>query len=134
MDLVVSTYALTEGFPGRETYGLALQMRRAAVSIPSNIAEEHAREHGKEYLHCISMSQGSLSELQTQLEIAERLGYLCGDQPTGVLAASVSLAKQLYALRNSVRKSLSADAEDSSVIFSPTLVPQTNTRHPAPTT
>src|SRR4051812_37434860 len=73
MDLIESVYRLSANFPAREVYGLASQMRRAAVSIPSNIAEGHIREGTKEYLCHLSVAQGSLVELQTQLEIAGRL-------------------------------------------------------------
>jgi four helix bundle protein len=75
MSLVEQIYHATKDFPKEETFGLKGQMRRAAVSVPSNIAEGHAREHVKEYLHHISMAQASLAELETQLEIAKRLGY-----------------------------------------------------------
>src|SRR6185295_19174039 len=76
MDLVEKVYLLTQNFPKQEVYGLTSQMQRAAVSIPSNIAEGHTREHSKEYLHHLSMAQASLAELKTQLEIAARLKYL----------------------------------------------------------
>src|SRR5215212_10628 len=75
IDLVGDVYRLTQDFPPHETYTLASQMQRAAISVPSNIAEGHAREHLKEYLHHLSIAQGSLAELDTQLEIARRLGY-----------------------------------------------------------
>jgi len=73
MDLVELVYRLTRSFPRNEIYGLASQIQRAAVSVPSNIAEGHTREHTKEYLHHLSMSQASLAELETHLEIAIRL-------------------------------------------------------------
>jgi four helix bundle protein len=101
MDLVELVYRLTESFPTKETYGLT---RRCAVSIPSNIAEGHTREHSKEYLHHISMAQASLAELQTQLEIAGRLKYLYQEQVNGGLEEMTSLSKQLYALRNALAK------------------------------
>ncbi|HEX8174488.1 MAG TPA: four helix bundle protein [Pyrinomonadaceae bacterium] len=106
MDLVERVYQLTQTFPSQEIYGLTIQMRRAAVSIPSNIAEGHTREHTKEYLHHLSMAQASLAELQTQIEIAARLGYLSSEQVNQVLEQSISLSKQLYALRNAVSKRL----------------------------
>ena len=74
MDLVELIYQMTRGFSKQETYALCSQMQRAAVSIPSNIAEGHTREHIKEYLHHLSMAQASFAELETQLEIATRLG------------------------------------------------------------
>src|SRR5438034_11347896 len=76
IDLVEKIYLLTRDFPKQETYVLTSQVRRAAISIPSNIAEGHTREHIKEYLHHLSMSQASLAEVETQLEIATRLRYV----------------------------------------------------------
>ena len=79
MDLVIEVYRVTESFPGQETYGLTNQIRRAAVSIPSNIAEGAARQTKKEFINYLHMAQGSLSELDTQIELARRLGYLDDD-------------------------------------------------------
>ena len=76
MDLVQHVYQLTAGFPPSESYGLVAQIRRAAVSIPSNIAEGHGRQHRRDYAQFLSMAQGSLAELETQLEIAHRLSYV----------------------------------------------------------
>ena len=102
MNLVEKIYRLTRAFPKHETYGLASQIQRAAVSIPSNIAEGHTREHLKEYLHHLSMAQSSLAELETQLEISLRLKYLSSDQFKEILGDGNSLGRQLYALRNSL--------------------------------
>lgn len=102
MRLVEDVYRLTKTFPKHETYGLSSQMQRAAVSIPANIAEGHARRHIKEYLHHLSVAQASRAELQTQLEIAVRLKYLSPEQLSSVLDRSVSLARQLHALRNAL--------------------------------
>jgi four helix bundle protein len=76
LELVEEIYRVSAGFPQHEIYGLTNQLRRAAVSVPSNIAEGHTREHTKEYLHHVSMAQASLAEIETQLEIASRLKYL----------------------------------------------------------
>ena len=73
MDLVVAIYELTEDFPKEEIYGLTSQMRRAAVSIPSNIAEGRQRGSKKEYSQFLRVSYGSGAELETQMEIAKRL-------------------------------------------------------------
>jgi len=105
MDLVEEVYRLTRTFPKEETYALASQIQRAAVSIPSNIAEGHTREHIKEYLHHLSMAQASLAELETQLEIAKRLSYISSQQLQQVLERISSLGKQLYSLRNSLLRS-----------------------------
>ena len=104
MELVERVYVLTQKFPREETYGLLSQIRRAVVSIPSNIAEGHTREHIKEYLHHISMAQASLAELETQLEIAVRLNYLLPSQLKPMLVEVSSLGKQLYALRNALQR------------------------------
>ena len=74
--LVVDIYQVTRCFPPFERFGLAVQMQRAAVSIPSNLAEGAARKGRKEYLQFVYTARGSLSELDTQMEIARQLGYL----------------------------------------------------------
>lgn len=102
MDLVEELYRLTESLPTKELYGLTSQMRRAAVSVPSNIAEGHTREHLKEYLQFISTSQASLAELYTQVEITCRLKYCSREQATPVFTLITSVGKQLHALRNSL--------------------------------
>ncbi len=104
MDLVELVYRLTQEFPKEEIYGLTSQMRRAAVSIPSNIAEGHTREYTKEYLQHLSIAQASLAELQTQIEIAGRLKYLALGQVKPALEQAMSLSRQLYALRNALVK------------------------------
>lgn len=76
MNLVTEIYRLTDSFPKSESYGLTSQIRRAAVSIPSNIAEGAARTGSKEFLHFLSISRGSLSELETQILIAKNIGYI----------------------------------------------------------
>jgi four helix bundle protein len=76
MDLVTLVYLETQGFPREETYGLTNQMRRASVSIASNIAEGQGRRGTKEFLNHLSMARGSLMEVETQAEIGKRLGYL----------------------------------------------------------
>ncbi len=75
MDLVIDIYKLTEKFPNSELYGLTSQVRRSSVSVPSNIAEGSGRKYSKEYVHFLYVSKGSLLELETQLEISNRLGY-----------------------------------------------------------
>jgi four helix bundle protein len=75
MQLVKAVYQMTSGFPSEERYGLAQQMRRAAVSIPSNIAEGAGRNGAKEFLNFIGISRGSLAELETQLQLAVMLGF-----------------------------------------------------------
>ena len=76
MDLTINIYRTTEKFPSQELYGLTNQLRRGAVSIPSNIAEGAARQTKKEFTNFLHIAQGSLSELDTQLDLARRLEYL----------------------------------------------------------
>ena len=104
MDLVEAVYRLSGAFPAAENYGLRGQIRRAAVSVPSNIAEGHARSSTKEYLHHLAMAQGSLAELETQLEIALRLRYLSQEEAIPCASDIQKLGKQLHALRNSLEE------------------------------
>lgn len=80
IEVVKDTYKLTEKFPKRETYGLISQMRRAAVSIPSNVAEGFRRYHNKEYKQFLYVSLGSCAELETQITIAKELKYIPKDE------------------------------------------------------
>lgn len=104
MNLVEQVYKMTGCFPKSETYGLSSQMQRAAVSIPSNIAEGYVRESTKEYLYHLSIAQASLAELSTQIEIATRLAYISPQESNQTLDSATLLSKQLYALRNSLWK------------------------------
>jgi four helix bundle protein len=102
IELSEAIYHLTAGFPKDELYGLTSQMRRAAVSIPSNIAEGHSRESTKEYLHHLSFALGSLAELETQIVIAERLKYL---SPSAV-ALNVEQCNHLGRMLRNLQRSL----------------------------
>lgn len=106
MDLVVAIYNVTSEFPSCEKFGLSSQIRRAIVSVPSNIAEGHTREHLKEYLHHLSMAQASLAEVETQLEIAARLEYLSEPQLRSLLDTLHALGRQIHALRRSLTQKL----------------------------
>jgi|SRR5882724_2527967 len=79
VEFVVTIYKLTSSFPNEEKFGLTSQIRRAAVSVPANIAEGAGRKSGKEFSHFLSNAQGSASELATELLIAKKLGYLNED-------------------------------------------------------
>jgi four helix bundle protein len=102
MDLVEQIYGISRDFPKYEVYGLASQMRRAAVSIPANIAEGHIRRQPRAYLNYVSIALGSLAELQTEMELARRLGYVSEPQYTSIDKHTAALARQLQSLRNSL--------------------------------
>jgi len=104
VDLVEEMYRISETFPKHETYGLASQMRRAAVSVPANIAEGHIRKQTKAFLNHLSIALGSLAELQRELEIALRLGYVSPAQVTAAEKQGAALARQLHSLRNALPK------------------------------
>ena len=104
MDLSEKTYRLTWTFPRRETYGLASQLQRASVSIPSNIAEGRTRGSLREYSQFISIARGSLAEVRTQLILAQRLEYVTADIASEIGRDAERLAKRLNALRNSLQK------------------------------
>lgn len=92
MDLVSNIYKITESFPNKEIYGLTNQIRRSAVSVPSNIAEGAARSSKKEFIQFLYIALGSLAELETQMIIASRLGYL---NDLGSLLNDVKLIQKL---------------------------------------
>ena len=100
MSLVEETYRTTAAFPDSERFGLTSQIRRAAISVPSNIAEGAARRSKLEYLRFLSIARGSLSELDTQLQIADRLGL--GPIEEGI----VELADRTFARLNALIRSL----------------------------
>ena len=95
MDIADNVYALIEGFPKFETYGLSDQLRRAAVSIPSNVAEGSSRTSETEFAHFLEYSIGSCFEVETQLEIAQRRGYISEEQFNGLLTLLQSEEKQI---------------------------------------
>jgi four helix bundle protein len=107
MELTENIYRTTESFPSRETYALANQLQRAAVSIPSNIAEGHARNSTKDYLRFISISQGSLAEAETQLELAHRLGYIPQAVLLCLLEQTNEIGRMLHGLRSALAAKLS---------------------------
>ena len=102
--LALDIYEATSNFPASEVYGLTAQIRRAAVSIPSNIAEGYARGHTAEYVRFVNVAYGSLAELQTQLMLARDLGYL-EQSVHGVIASQYEdLERMLSALMRSLRR------------------------------
>lgn len=97
-DLSLGVYKLTRDFPGEEIYGLTSQLRRASVSIPSNIAEGYGRGSRRDYRNFVSIARGSVLELQTQLAIAKELGYGRPDALQMMQAKAEEVGKMLWAL------------------------------------
>jgi four helix bundle protein len=104
MELAKTIYEMTRRFPSDERYGLVAQMRRCAVSIPSNLAEGQARHTTGEFIQFISHSEGSLAELETQLRLSVEISYCSAAETENTLAFMEELRKML----NSLRRRLSA--------------------------
>ena len=102
MDLVTLIYNVTQDWPKTEIYGLTNQIRRAAVSIPSNIAEGQGRAATKEFAHHLSIARGSLLEVETQLLIAQRLGYISPEVSERILNHSAEVGRLLNGLYRSL--------------------------------
>ncbi len=102
LDLVESTYRLVEVLPDSERFGLSSQMRRAAVSIPSNIAEGYGRRHRGDYIRFLSIARGSLFELETQLVIVRRLGFVPEETAGTVLGQVEQVRRMLTRLLSSL--------------------------------
>lgn len=103
IDFVTKIYKLTSSFPGEEKFGLISQLKRASVSIPSNIAEGAARESKKEFCNFLSIAQGSSSEVETQLIISNKLGYLDNKNLNEVLEELTDISRMLTGLRKSLK-------------------------------
>lgn len=108
MDLTVEIYSLVNIFPRAENYALSDQMRRSVVSIPSNIAEGQGHNSDKEFVNFLSIARGSLWELETQIEISERLHYIDSGQKNKVYEQTEEIGKMLNALANSLEQSLAS--------------------------
>jgi four helix bundle protein len=115
MDLAEQCYKATASFPKWELYGLTSQLRRASVSIPSNVAEGHGRRSTKAYLNHVSIAIGSQSEFATCVELSARLGFL--DEPTRkrVAALSDSVGRLLYGLHRALKRKLAERKRNRSV-------------------
>jgi four helix bundle protein len=111
IDFVVDTYRLTGQFPRTELYGLMAQLQRAAVSIPSNIAEGAGRGYTREFIHHLCISRGSLYEAETQIIIAHRLDYASGEDIKPHLRMVAEIGKMLNGLITSLERKL-ASPED----------------------
>lgn len=103
MDLVESVYKATRGFPRDEIYSLTSQIRRAAVSIPSNIAEGQGRSTTRDFLHFLSIAQGSVKEVETQVLIAERLEYVTKQATSALVEQTQQVGRLLSGRINSLK-------------------------------
>jgi four helix bundle protein len=102
--LCVRVYKLCEAFPKSELYGLASQMKRAAVSVSSNIAEGQGRQHTGEFIQFLSIANGSLAELDTQRIIAESLQLISSEDSANLDAGITEVRKMLYALTAKIKQ------------------------------
>jgi four helix bundle protein len=104
MELAQKCYELTAEFPKREVYGLASQIRRAAVSIASNIAEGHSRRSRQAYLNHLSIALGSQSEVETQIDLSCRLGFISKESTEEILLLAGQVGRMLHALVASLER------------------------------
>jgi four helix bundle protein len=104
MSLITDIYSLTRDFPKEEKYGLVLQIRRCAISIPSNIAEGYGRKSTNDYIRFLQIATSSLYELQTQIEIAYNLQYLPKDKFTTIYELSKEIERMITSLCNKLNK------------------------------
>jgi four helix bundle protein len=106
MDLTEQCYQATKMFPSEERFGLTDQIRRAAVSVAANIAEGQGRSHTKEFLNHLSMARGSLMELETLLQIGQRVGYLPVERLESLLTLSAEVSRMSTGLRQKLEARL----------------------------
>ena len=102
MELAEDAYKICAEFPKHEVYGLTSQLQRAAVSIPSNIAEGQARNSNKEFNHFLGIARGSLAELETQIMLAQRLNYLTEEKLNPALDKAEEIGKMLKGLQKTI--------------------------------
>lgn len=103
MELARQIYTITAEFPKEEIYGLISQLRRAAVSVPSNLAEGAARTGTREFLQFINIAQGSLSEIDTQIELSKMFNYIDEHTFNNIQQQLDTISKQLYGLSRSIK-------------------------------
>jgi len=108
MDLTETVYRLTAGLPAEERFGLVSQLRRAAVSVPSCLAEGNARSSTRDYLRFVNMAAGSLAEMRTQLMLATRLGFAPDEQVDPVLHQLTRVTMLVQALKKALISKLAA--------------------------
>jgi len=106
MILVTEIYLCTRFFPKEEIYGLTSQLKRAVVSIPSNIAEGHGRNSTKEYIHFLSIAYGSLMEVETQLQIAVNLKFMEQSEANKMFQATAEIGRMINGLSRSLKNKL----------------------------
>jgi four helix bundle protein len=104
MDLVEACYKTSASFPRSEAYGLTSQLRRASISIPANLAEGHARRTTRAYLNHVSIALGSQAELETCIELAQRLHFLTPAASEPLLDAARSVGRLLYGLYRALER------------------------------
>jgi four helix bundle protein len=104
MDFVETVYTATKGFPKEELYGLTSQIRRAVVSIPSNIAEGQGRKSSGDFARFLAIAYGSLREVETQIRIAERLNYLGKAESQNLITLASEVGRLLNGLSNSLQR------------------------------
>jgi len=109
IDFVVMTYLQTKHFPSEERFGLTSQIRRSAVSIPANIAEGAARQSDKEFLRFLAIAQGSCSEVETEILIAEKLGFLSQSNYAELKAEADSIGRMLIGLSKHLKKKIDSE-------------------------
>jgi four helix bundle protein len=111
MDLAVECYGMTKGFPKEETFGLTSQIRRAASSVPANIAEGYGRDSSGHYINFLRIAQGSLKELETHMLLSIRVGVLNASGAELAFSKSEGVGKMLRSLIRSVQRSANSTAE-----------------------
>ncbi|TYB99228.1 MAG: four helix bundle protein [Kosmotoga sp.] len=109
LNFVEEVYRITKNFPEEEKFGLISQMRRAAVSIPSNIAEGNGRKYSKEYVHFLYNARGSLMEIKIQIEIAKRLQYIEDEEFNNLFSLTERIRLMLQKLIGSIRRKANTD-------------------------
>jgi four helix bundle protein len=108
MDLLVDVYAITETFPKSEQYGLVSQIRRASVSIPSNLAEGSSRRSTAEFLRYINIASGSLAELETQLIASQKLQFITEEHLNPLMVRVDEISRMLQGLYDSLQKRMNS--------------------------
>jgi four helix bundle protein len=107
--LVEAVYRISERFPRTEVYSLTSQIRRGVVSVPSNIAEGQSRKTSREFVRHLAIAYGALSEVETQLVIAERLKYITGRQLSDLLEQAAEVGRLINGLSNAIEKRIPTD-------------------------